>query len=196
MAPLLQHYSLSVYLVKQLTSVTLLQKLRAKGIRNPDHSRALSKCQGGPWGRVGVPVLVGQSRGGSWCPLGSSWCPLGGSWYPWGTTGWCERTGAPGARPCPAPLPFEPPFSERGGCEAHGFPSSLSQALSPAAPRSPAVFRTRLPPREEHGSGAGVRTESMGQGLVKSMGQGPVSVPRALPAVNPAILANEGHGAS
>ncbi|XP_015681229.1 E3 SUMO-protein ligase PIAS3-like, partial [Protobothrops mucrosquamatus] len=36
------NYSLSVYLVKQLTSVTLLQKLRAKGIRNPDHSRALS----------------------------------------------------------------------------------------------------------------------------------------------------------
>ncbi|NXL68227.1 PIAS3 ligase, partial [Chordeiles acutipennis] len=38
-----RNYSLSVYLVKQLTSVTLLQKLRAKGIRNPDHSRALSK---------------------------------------------------------------------------------------------------------------------------------------------------------
>lgn len=38
-----QNYSLSVYLVKQLTSVTLLQKLRAKGIRNPDHSRALSE---------------------------------------------------------------------------------------------------------------------------------------------------------
>ncbi|NXA43759.1 PIAS3 ligase, partial [Eudromia elegans] len=36
-------YSLSVYLVKQLTWVTLLQKLRAKGIRNPDHSRALIK---------------------------------------------------------------------------------------------------------------------------------------------------------
>ncbi|NWW89380.1 PIAS3 ligase, partial [Rhynochetos jubatus] len=38
-----RNYSLSVYLVKQLTSVTLLQKLRAKGIRNPDHSRALIK---------------------------------------------------------------------------------------------------------------------------------------------------------
>ncbi|XP_062492256.1 E3 SUMO-protein ligase PIAS3 isoform X2 [Pezoporus occidentalis] len=36
-------YSLSVYLVKQLTAVALLQKLRAKGIRNPDHSRALIK---------------------------------------------------------------------------------------------------------------------------------------------------------
>uniref|UniRef100_A0A4W3GSS3 E3 SUMO-protein ligase PIAS3-like n=1 Tax=Callorhinchus milii TaxID=7868 RepID=A0A4W3GSS3_CALMI len=38
-----RNYSVSVYLVKQLTSATLLQRLRAKGIRNPDHSRALSK---------------------------------------------------------------------------------------------------------------------------------------------------------
>ena len=50
-----QNYSLSVYLVKQLTAVALLQKLRAKGIRNPDHSRALSE------GRVGRPS-VGQGR--------------------------------------------------------------------------------------------------------------------------------------
>ncbi|KAG7266500.1 hypothetical protein CRUP_016872 [Coryphaenoides rupestris] len=35
-------YSLSVYLVRQLTSPLLLQRLRMKGIRNPDHSRALT----------------------------------------------------------------------------------------------------------------------------------------------------------
>ncbi|KAH0504929.1 E3 SUMO-protein ligase PIAS1 [Microtus ochrogaster] len=35
-------YSMAVYLVKQLSSTVLLQRLRAKGIRNPDHSRALS----------------------------------------------------------------------------------------------------------------------------------------------------------
>ncbi|XP_067831915.1 E3 SUMO-protein ligase PIAS3-like isoform X2 [Heptranchias perlo] len=38
-----RNYSVSVYLVKQLTSATLLQRLRGKGIRNPDHSRALIK---------------------------------------------------------------------------------------------------------------------------------------------------------
>ena len=38
-----QTYSMSVYLVRQLTSPLLLQRLRMKGIRNPDHSRALSK---------------------------------------------------------------------------------------------------------------------------------------------------------
>ncbi|MEQ2266315.1 E3 SUMO-protein ligase pias1, partial [Xenotaenia resolanae] len=39
-------YSMAVYLVKQQSSTVLLQRLRAKGIRNPDHSRALSKtCQ-------------------------------------------------------------------------------------------------------------------------------------------------------
>ncbi|NWU73055.1 PIAS3 ligase, partial [Pterocles burchelli] len=53
-------YSLSVYLVKQLTSVTLLQKLRAKGIRNPDHSRALSESPRGGVTALG-PVLGGQS---------------------------------------------------------------------------------------------------------------------------------------
>uniref|UniRef100_H3CC08 Protein inhibitor of activated STAT, 2 n=1 Tax=Tetraodon nigroviridis TaxID=99883 RepID=H3CC08_TETNG len=36
-------YSLSVYLVRQLTSPLLLQRLKMKGIRNPDHSRALIK---------------------------------------------------------------------------------------------------------------------------------------------------------
>lgn len=39
----LQSYSMAVYLVKQQSSTALLQRLRAKGIRNPDHSRALSK---------------------------------------------------------------------------------------------------------------------------------------------------------
>lgn len=38
-----QTYSMSVYLVRQLTSPLLLQRLRMKGIRNPDHSRALSE---------------------------------------------------------------------------------------------------------------------------------------------------------
>uniref|UniRef100_A0A8C2SXM9 Protein inhibitor of activated STAT 2 n=1 Tax=Coturnix japonica TaxID=93934 RepID=A0A8C2SXM9_COTJA len=36
-------YSMSVYLVRQLTSAMLLQRLKMKGIRNPDHSRALIK---------------------------------------------------------------------------------------------------------------------------------------------------------
>ncbi|KAG8145242.1 hypothetical protein E2320_013599 [Naja naja] len=36
-------YSMAVYLVKQLSSSVLLQRLRVKGIRNPDHSRALIK---------------------------------------------------------------------------------------------------------------------------------------------------------
>ncbi|KAI6073008.1 E3 SUMO-protein ligase PIAS3 isoform X1 [Aix galericulata] len=63
-----RHYSLSVYLVKQLTSVTLLQKLRAKGIRNPDHSRALSK-----WGALGQgwgPGACGAEQGGLLVPVG------------------------------------------------------------------------------------------------------------------------------
>lgn len=34
---------MAVYLVMQQSSSVLLQRLRAKGIRNPDHSRALSK---------------------------------------------------------------------------------------------------------------------------------------------------------
>ena len=52
-----QNYSLSVYLVKQLTAVALLQKLRAKGIRNPDHSRALSE------GRVVAHPIAGVAVG-------------------------------------------------------------------------------------------------------------------------------------
>lgn len=42
-AVIFQTYSMSVYLVRQLTSPLLLQRLRMKGIRNPDHSRALSE---------------------------------------------------------------------------------------------------------------------------------------------------------
>uniref|UniRef100_A0A4W5KH74 LEM domain-containing protein n=1 Tax=Hucho hucho TaxID=62062 RepID=A0A4W5KH74_9TELE len=38
-----QSFSMAVYLARQQTSTTLLQRLRAKGIRNPDHSRALIK---------------------------------------------------------------------------------------------------------------------------------------------------------
>ncbi|KAM9821294.1 E3 SUMO-protein ligase PIAS2 isoform 9-T19 [Syngnathus typhle] len=38
-------FSMSVYLVRQLTSPLLLQRLRMKGIRNPDHSRALTSTR-------------------------------------------------------------------------------------------------------------------------------------------------------
>lgn len=40
-----QCFSMAVYLVRQQSSAVLLQRLRAKGIRNPDHSRALSKSR-------------------------------------------------------------------------------------------------------------------------------------------------------
>nr|XP_033781328.1 E3 SUMO-protein ligase PIAS3 isoform X2 [Geotrypetes seraphini] len=61
-------YSLSIYLVKQLTSVTLLQKLRAKGIRNPDHSRALikEKLTADPDSEIATTSL----RVSLMCPLG------------------------------------------------------------------------------------------------------------------------------
>ncbi|XP_039766856.1 E3 SUMO-protein ligase PIAS3 isoform X2 [Ornithorhynchus anatinus] len=61
-------YSLSVYLVKQLTSGTLLQKLRAKGIRNADHSRALikEKLTADPDSEVATTSL----RVSLMCPLG------------------------------------------------------------------------------------------------------------------------------
>ncbi|KAM4014104.1 LOW QUALITY PROTEIN: E3 SUMO-protein ligase PIAS3 [Anomaloglossus baeobatrachus] len=63
-----RNYSLSVYLVKQLTSVTLLQKLRAKGIRNPDHSRALikEKLTADPDSEIATTSL----RVSLMCPLG------------------------------------------------------------------------------------------------------------------------------
>uniref|UniRef100_A0A8D0G4Y5 Protein inhibitor of activated STAT 3 n=1 Tax=Sphenodon punctatus TaxID=8508 RepID=A0A8D0G4Y5_SPHPU len=63
-----RNYSLSVYLVKQLTYVTLLQKLRAKGIRNPDHSRALikEKLTADPDSEIATTSL----RVSLMCPLG------------------------------------------------------------------------------------------------------------------------------
>lgn len=63
-----RNYSLSVYLVKQLTAVALLQKLRAKGIRNPDHSRALikEKLTADPDSEVATTSL----RVSLMCPLG------------------------------------------------------------------------------------------------------------------------------
>ncbi|NWY08122.1 PIAS3 ligase, partial [Nothoprocta ornata] len=61
-------YSLSVYLVKQLTAAALLQKLRAKGIRNPDHSRALikEKLTADPDSEIATTSL----RVSLMCPLG------------------------------------------------------------------------------------------------------------------------------
>ncbi|EPQ07186.1 E3 SUMO-protein ligase PIAS2 [Myotis brandtii] len=38
-----ENYSMSAYLVRQLTSAMLLQRLKIKGIRDPDHSRARIK---------------------------------------------------------------------------------------------------------------------------------------------------------
>ncbi|XP_037535879.1 E3 SUMO-protein ligase PIAS2 [Nematolebias whitei] len=61
-------YSLSVYLVRQLTSPLLLQRLRMKGIRNPDHSRALikEKLTADPDSEVATTSL----RVSLLCPLG------------------------------------------------------------------------------------------------------------------------------
>ncbi|XP_042202566.1 E3 SUMO-protein ligase PIAS3-like, partial [Callorhinchus milii] len=63
-----RNYSVSVYLVKQLTSATLLQRLRAKGIRNPDHSRALikEKLTADPDSEIATTSL----RVSLTCPLG------------------------------------------------------------------------------------------------------------------------------
>ncbi|XP_061752620.1 E3 SUMO-protein ligase PIAS2 isoform X1 [Nerophis ophidion] len=61
-------YSMSVYLVRQLTSPLLLQRLRMKGIRNPDHSRALikEKLTADPDSEVATTSL----RVSLMCPLG------------------------------------------------------------------------------------------------------------------------------
>ncbi|XP_062897879.1 E3 SUMO-protein ligase PIAS3-like isoform X2 [Mobula hypostoma] len=66
----LPNYSVSVYLVKQLTSATLLQRLRAKGIRNPDHSRALikEKLTADPDSEIATTSL----RVSLICPLGKT----------------------------------------------------------------------------------------------------------------------------
>uniref|UniRef100_UPI00358FA7FE E3 SUMO-protein ligase PIAS1-like n=1 Tax=Myxine glutinosa TaxID=7769 RepID=UPI00358FA7FE len=62
------NYSVSVYLVKQLTSASLLQRLKAKGIRNPDHSRALikEKLTADPDSEIATTSL----RVSLMCPLG------------------------------------------------------------------------------------------------------------------------------
>ncbi|XP_035292281.1 E3 SUMO-protein ligase PIAS2 isoform X3 [Anguilla anguilla] len=61
-------YSISVYLVRQLTSSLLLQRLKMKGIRNPDHSRALikEKLTADPDSEVATTSL----RVSLMCPLG------------------------------------------------------------------------------------------------------------------------------
>ncbi|XP_063051772.1 E3 SUMO-protein ligase PIAS2 isoform X2 [Engraulis encrasicolus] len=61
-------YSMSVYLVRQLTSPLLLQRLKMKGIRNPDHSRALikEKLTADPDSEVATTSL----RVSLMCPLG------------------------------------------------------------------------------------------------------------------------------
>ncbi|XP_053725973.1 E3 SUMO-protein ligase PIAS2 [Synchiropus splendidus] len=61
-------YSISVYLVRQLTSPLLLQRLRMKGIRNPDHSRALikEKLTADPDSEIATTSL----RVSLMCPLG------------------------------------------------------------------------------------------------------------------------------
>lgn len=59
---------MAVYLVKQLSSTVLLQRLRAKGIRNPDHSRALikEKLTADPDSEIATTSL----RVSLLCPLG------------------------------------------------------------------------------------------------------------------------------
>ncbi|XP_061077845.1 E3 SUMO-protein ligase PIAS1 isoform X2 [Conger conger] len=61
-------YSMAVYLVKQQTSTVLLQRLRSKGIRNPDHSRALikEKLTADPDSEIATTSL----RVSLLCPLG------------------------------------------------------------------------------------------------------------------------------
>ncbi|KAJ8417506.1 hypothetical protein AAFF_G00223490 [Aldrovandia affinis] len=61
-------YSMAVYLVKQQSSTMLLQRLRSKGIRNPDHSRALikEKLTADPDSEIATTSL----RVSLLCPLG------------------------------------------------------------------------------------------------------------------------------
>ncbi|XP_038646398.1 E3 SUMO-protein ligase PIAS2 isoform X6 [Scyliorhinus canicula] len=63
-----RNYSVSVFLVKQLTSAVLLQRLRNKGIRNSDHSRALikEKLTADPDSEIATTSL----RVSLMCPLG------------------------------------------------------------------------------------------------------------------------------
>uniref|UniRef100_A0A667YDF6 Protein inhibitor of activated STAT 1 n=1 Tax=Myripristis murdjan TaxID=586833 RepID=A0A667YDF6_9TELE len=61
-------FSMAVYLVRQQSSTVLLQRLRAKGIRNPDHSRALikEKLTADPESEIATTSL----RVSLLCPLG------------------------------------------------------------------------------------------------------------------------------
>uniref|UniRef100_A0A8C6SYQ6 Protein inhibitor of activated STAT, 1b n=1 Tax=Neogobius melanostomus TaxID=47308 RepID=A0A8C6SYQ6_9GOBI len=61
-------FSMAVYLVRQQSSAVLLQRLRAKGIRNPDHSRALikEKLTADPESEIATTSL----RVSLLCPLG------------------------------------------------------------------------------------------------------------------------------
>ncbi|KAJ8286979.1 hypothetical protein GJAV_G00045570 [Gymnothorax javanicus] len=61
-------YSVAVFLVRQLTSSLLLQRLKMKGIRNPDHSRALikEKLTADPDSEIATTSL----RVSLMCPLG------------------------------------------------------------------------------------------------------------------------------
>ncbi|XP_051513058.1 E3 SUMO-protein ligase PIAS1-like isoform X2 [Myxocyprinus asiaticus] len=61
-------YSMAVYLVRQQSSTVLLQRLRSKGIRNPDHSRALikEKLTADPDSEIATTSL----RVSLLCPLG------------------------------------------------------------------------------------------------------------------------------
>ncbi|KAK2894699.1 hypothetical protein QQF64_012395 [Cirrhinus molitorella] len=61
-------YSMAVYLVRQQSSSVLLQRLRSKGIRNPDHSRALikEKLTADPDSEIATTSL----RVSLLCPLG------------------------------------------------------------------------------------------------------------------------------
>uniref|UniRef100_A0A1A7ZHG9 Protein inhibitor of activated STAT, 1 n=1 Tax=Nothobranchius furzeri TaxID=105023 RepID=A0A1A7ZHG9_NOTFU len=63
-----RNFSMAVYLVKQQSSTVLLQRLRAKGIRNPDHSRALikEKLTADPDSEIATTSL----RVSLLCPLG------------------------------------------------------------------------------------------------------------------------------
>uniref|UniRef100_A0A8C5LZS1 Protein inhibitor of activated STAT 2 n=1 Tax=Leptobrachium leishanense TaxID=445787 RepID=A0A8C5LZS1_9ANUR len=63
-----KNYSMAVHLVRQLTSAVLLQKLKMKGIRNPDHSRALikEKLTADPDSEIATTSL----RVSLMCPLG------------------------------------------------------------------------------------------------------------------------------
>ncbi|XP_076354598.1 E3 SUMO-protein ligase PIAS2-like isoform X3 [Tachypleus tridentatus] len=63
-----QGYVVGVYIVRRLSSETLLSRLKASGVRNPDHTRALikEKLQQDPDSEISTTSL----RGSLMCPLG------------------------------------------------------------------------------------------------------------------------------